>query len=61
LIVAHRFSTIRHAKRIVVLRGGHIVELGTHLELMAQRGHFYRLASLQFAMGQGLTPAAATA
>lgn len=47
LIVAHRFSTIRHAHHIVVLRGGRIVEAGTQAELMASRGHFQRLASLQ--------------
>ncbi len=47
LIVAHRFSTIRHAHRIVVLHGGRIVELGTQAELMAQQGQFYRLAKLQ--------------
>jgi ABC-type multidrug transport system fused ATPase/permease subunit len=47
LIVAHRFSTIRHAHRIVVLHGGKIVELGTHAELLARGGHFFRLAQLQ--------------
>lgn len=47
LIVAHRFSTIRHAHRIVVLQGGRIVELGTHDELMTKAGVFHRLASLQ--------------
>lgn len=47
LIVAHRFSTIRHAQRIVVLQKGKIVEQGTHAELLAQQGHFYRLAQLQ--------------
>ena len=47
LIVAHRFSTIRHAHRIVVLSQGHIVEIGTQAELMARRGHFHRLATLQ--------------
>ena len=47
LIVAHRFSTIRHAHRIVVLHGGKIVEQGTHAELLAREGHFFRLASLQ--------------
>ena len=47
LIVAHRFSTIRHAHRIVVLHGGKIVEIGTQAELLALKGQFYRLASLQ--------------
>jgi ABC-type multidrug transport system fused ATPase/permease subunit len=47
LIVAHRFSTIRHAHRIVVLHGGKIVELGMHAELLARGGHFFRLAQLQ--------------
>ena len=47
LIVAHRFSTIRQAHRIVVLQGGKIVEIGTPQELMAMGGHFTRLARLQ--------------
>jgi ATP-binding cassette subfamily B protein len=47
LIVAHRFSTIRHAHRIVVLQHGQIVEQGTHAELLAKQGQFFRLAQLQ--------------
>jgi ATP-binding cassette subfamily B protein len=47
LIVAHRFSTIRHAHRIVVLHRGQIVEYGTAADLMAMAGHFFRLARLQ--------------
>jgi ATP-binding cassette subfamily B protein len=47
LIVAHRFSTIRHAHRIIVLKRGHIVEQGTQEELMSRQGQFYRLAQLQ--------------
>jgi len=47
LIVAHRFSTIRHAHRIVVLQAGRIAEVGTHDELIAKKGAFYRLAALQ--------------
>ncbi len=46
LIVAHRFSTIRHAHRVVVLQRGRIVEEGTHAELLEREGHFYRLARL---------------
>lgn len=47
LIVAHRFSTIRHAHRIVVLCRGRIVEIGTQADLMARRGHFFHLDTLQ--------------
>jgi ATP-binding cassette, subfamily B, bacterial len=47
LIVAHRFSTIRQANRVVVLHGGKIVEVGTPSELLAHEGHFSRLAKLQ--------------
>jgi ATP-binding cassette subfamily B protein len=50
LIVAHRFSTIRHAQRIVVLARGQIVEQGTHAELLARKGQFFRLAQLQSAV-----------
>jgi ATP-binding cassette subfamily B protein len=53
LIVAHRFSTIRHAHRIVVLSRGQIVEQGTHAELLAKQGQFFRLAKLQSAVGGG--------
>lgn len=49
LIVAHRFSSIRHAHRVVVLHGGLIVEMGTQEELMAKQGRFFRLAQLQMA------------
>jgi ATP-binding cassette, subfamily B, bacterial len=52
LIVAHRFSTIRHANRIVVLHGGRVVEAGTQAELMAKQGQFFRLAALQAVAGQ---------
>jgi ATP-binding cassette subfamily B protein len=47
-IVAHRLSTIRRADRIVVIEGGRITEMGTHAELLHNRGHYYRLYTQQF-------------
>ena len=46
-IVAHRLSTIRNADRIVVVDKGRVAEMGTFDELMAQRGFFYKLQTMQ--------------
>lgn len=48
LVVAHRLSTIRDADRIVVIHRGEKVEEGSHDELMAVKGVYYRLYQLQF-------------
>jgi len=47
IIIAHRFSTVRNADKIVVLDKGKIVELGNHKELIKKRGIYYNLYSLQ--------------
>ena len=46
-LVAHRLSTIRNADRIVAMKEGRIVEVGTYEELMGKKGYFYELKSLQ--------------
>ena len=48
LIVAHRLSTIQHADNIIVLSKGEIVEQGSHHELLAKKGKYYALYTLQF-------------
>ncbi|MEA3055799.1 MAG: ATP-binding cassette, subfamily bacterial, partial [Actinomycetota bacterium] len=47
ILISHRFSTVRHADRICVLEQGHVVELGTHAELMALAGRYRTMFDLQ--------------
>lgn len=47
IIIAHRLSTIRSADQIVVLEGKHIVEKGTHEQLVSQNGLYHRLYTVQ--------------
>jgi len=47
LVIAHRLSTIKNADMIVVLSKGEIVEQGTHDELIAKQGEYYRLTQVQ--------------
>jgi ATP-binding cassette subfamily B protein len=48
LIVAHRLSTIQHCDRIIVLHRGKIREVGSHQELLAGRGIYFKLYQLQY-------------
>jgi ATP-binding cassette subfamily B multidrug efflux pump len=48
VVIAHRLSTVQKADRILVLHKGEIREIGTHQQLLAQRGIYYRLYQLQF-------------
>jgi ATP-binding cassette subfamily B protein len=48
LVIAHRLSTIRKADRILVIESGRILEMGSHVELIRQRGYYYQLYTRQF-------------
>jgi len=50
-VIAHRLSTIDYASRIVLLKNGTIAEQGTPDQLMARKGMFYTLITLQAAPG----------
>lgn len=45
--IAHRLSTVRDCDMICVMRQGELVEVGTHAELLAMRGHYFALVALQ--------------
>ncbi len=57
LVIAHRLSTVRNARRIVVLEEGRVVESGQHADLLAAGGSYRRLYEMQFAREEDKEPA----
>jgi ABC-type multidrug transport system fused ATPase/permease subunit len=51
IAIAHRLSTIQDMDKILVLHHGQLREAGTHQELLAMRGIYYRLFELQYQEG----------
>jgi ATP-binding cassette subfamily B multidrug efflux pump len=48
IIIAHRLSTVQRADKIIVMHKGHVREMGTHQQLLAQHGIYYKLYQLQY-------------
>ena len=48
IIIAHRLATIQKADKIIVMESGRIVEMGTHTELLEQKGYYSKLYNIQF-------------
>jgi ATP-binding cassette subfamily B protein len=59
LVIAHRLATVQKADRIVVMDRGHVVDVGTHAELVRRGGLYARLADLQFNLPVATEEAAA--
>jgi ATP-binding cassette subfamily B multidrug efflux pump len=49
VVIAHRLATVRNADRIIVLQDGQIIEQGNHADLIAKRGLYHRLHSMNYA------------
>src|SRR5437016_3174236 len=48
IIIAHRLSTVQRADKIIVMHKGQVREMGTHQQLLGQRGIYYKLYQLQY-------------
>ena len=48
LVIAHRLSTVQRADKIIVMHKGKVREMGTHQQLLAQRGIYWKLYQLQY-------------
>lgn len=54
LVIAHRLSTVRHADVIAVVQNGRVVERGTHAQLEALGGHYWRLLQSAELLSDGI-------
>ncbi len=48
MIIAHRLSTVQRADKIIVMHKGKVREMGTHQQLLSQRGIYFKLYQLQY-------------
>ena len=48
IIIAHRISAVRHADEILVLEDGHVAERGTHEQLLAKKGLYFKTWQAQY-------------
>jgi ABC-type multidrug transport system fused ATPase/permease subunit len=48
IIIAHRLATVKKADKILVMEKGHVVEMGSHQELLKKKGYYSKLYEAQF-------------